>query len=126
MRDSRLRPRPMVEPISVVEGGFFGSAGFYVRVGVLVVMALSLFGILGLRLWSLQMIQGRHYAHVAQAQSFRTILLPAPRASIFDRSGRLLVGTQGRLGVTADVATLGRSTRAGAGGRRPRVASSSV
>ena len=108
MRDSRLRPRPMVEPISVVERGFFGSAGFYVRVGVLVVVALSLFGILGLRLWSLQMIQGRHYAHVAQAQSFRTILLPAPRASIFDRSGRLLVGTQGRLGVTADVATLGR------------------
>ncbi len=98
----------MVEPISVVERGFVGSAGFYVRVGVLVAVALSLFGILGLRLWSLQMIQGRHYAQVARAQSFRTILLPAPRASIFDRSGRLLVGTQGRLGVTADVATLGR------------------
>jgi penicillin-binding protein 2 len=108
MRDSRLRSRPMVEPISVVERGFFGSAGFYVRVGVLVAVALSLFGILGLRLWSLQMIQGRHYAHLALAQSFRTILLPAPRASIFDRSGRLLVGTEGRLGVTADAATLGR------------------
>ncbi len=108
MGRSRLRPRPMVEPISVVERGFFGTAGFYVRVGVLVVLALSLFGILGLRLWSLQVIQGRHYAHLARAQSFRTILLPAPRASIFDRSGRLLVGTQGRLGVTADVATLGR------------------
>jgi penicillin-binding protein 2 len=113
MRDSRLRPRPLVEPISVVEHGFFGSAGFYVRVGILVAVALSLFGILELRLWSLQVIQGRHYAHVAQAQSFRTILLPAPRASIFDRSGRLLVGTEGRLGVTADVATLGRGDSRG-------------
>src|SRR3989441_8557030 len=54
------------------------------------------------------MIQGRHYAHVALAQSFRTILLPAPRASIFDGSGRLLAATEGRLGVTADAATLGR------------------
>ena len=108
MGRSRLRPRPMVEPISVVERGFFGSAGFYVRVGMLAVLALSLFGILGLRLWSLQVIQGRHYAHVARAQSFRTILLPARRASIFDRSGRLLVGTHGRVGVTADASTLGR------------------
>jgi penicillin-binding protein 2 len=108
MRDSRLRPRPMVEPISVVQHGFVGSARFYFRVGVLVAVALSLFGILGLRLWSLQMIQGRHYAHVALAQSFRTILLPAPRASIFDRSGSLLAATEGRLVVTADAATLGR------------------
>src|SRR2546426_178103 len=64
--------RPLVEPVSTVERGFFRGAGFYVRVGVLSVVALTMFGILVLRLWSLEVIQGSRFAHVAQAQTFRT------------------------------------------------------
>jgi penicillin-binding protein 2 len=98
-----------VEPVSAVEREFFRSTGFYVRVGVLGVLAVTLFGMLALRLWSLQVIQGPRFAHVARAQSFRTILFPAPRASIFDRNDRLLVGTRGRLVVAADASRLGRT-----------------
>jgi penicillin-binding protein 2 len=98
----------MIEPISSAESGFFGSAGFYLRVGLLGATALTVFGILALQLWSLEVIKGPRYAHAAQAQSYRTILFPAPRAAIFDRRGRLLVGTRGRLVVAADARTLGQ------------------
>ena len=107
-RTITIRPRPLVEPVSAVERQFFRSTGFYVRVGVLGVLAVTLFGMLALRLWSLQVIQGPRFAHVARAQSFRTILFPAPRASIFDRHDRLLVGTRGRLIVAADASRLGK------------------
>jgi penicillin-binding protein 2 len=107
-RTVTIRPRPLVEPISAVERDFFRSGGFFMRVGVLGVIAVTLFGMLALRLWSLQVIQGPKFAHVARAQSYRTILFPAPRASIFDRRGRLLVGTRGRLVVGADASRLGK------------------
>jgi penicillin-binding protein 2 len=109
-----LRRRPSVHPISVVEGYFVRSAGFYVRVGVLGAVTLMAFAILALRLWSLQVIQGARFAQDARAQSFRTVHFPLPRGAIFDRTGRLLVGTNGRLTVTADAATLGTT---GAKGR---------
>ena len=54
----RLPRRAIPEPISSAYAGFFGGAGFYVRVGMLAAVALSAFAILGLRLWSLQVLQG--------------------------------------------------------------------
>ena len=105
--------RPLVEPVSSVERGFFRGAGFYVRVGVLSVIALTMFGILVLRLWSLQVIQGSRFAHVAQAQTFRTVRFPSPRAAILDSSGRILAGTSGQLAVTIDAAGLGKTSARG-------------
>ena len=102
-----LRRRPIVQPISSAEQDFVRRPAFYVRVGVLGLVVVTLFGILLLRLWSLQVIQGARFAHAAQAQSFRTVYLPTPRGPIVDRSRRLLVGTTGRLAVTADSASLG-------------------
>jgi penicillin-binding protein 2 len=99
--------RPLVEPVSTAERGFFRGAGFYVRVGILTAVALTMFGLLGLRLWSLQVIQGPRFAHVAQAQSFRTVRFPTPRAAILDDAGRLLAGTSGQLAVTIDTVGLG-------------------
>ena len=68
---------------------------------------LALFSVLLLRLWSLQVIQGRQFAHAAQAQSFRTVRFPTARGPILDRSGRLLAGMTGTVVVSADPPTLG-------------------
>ncbi len=102
-----LRRRTIVEPISAVQADNFRRPPFYVRVGVLGLLATALFAILFLRLWSLQVIQGARFAHVAQSQSFRTVRLQTARGPILDRSRRLLAGTTGRLVVTADAAALG-------------------
>jgi penicillin-binding protein 2 len=102
-----IRPRALVEPISAVQQDFFRRPAFYVRVGALGVLAMTVFGILLLRLWSLEVIQGRRFAAAAQAQSFRTVYVPAGRGAIVDRSGRLLVGAGGRLTVTAEAPLLG-------------------
>src|ERR671937_1040310 len=63
-----VRIRPLVEPVSVVDNEFVRQRGFYVRVGALGLVVATLFAILLLRLWSLQLIHGTRYAHVAQAQ----------------------------------------------------------
>ena len=101
------RGRPLAEPISSANAGFFGGAGFYVRVGILAAFAISIFGLLALRLWSLQVLQGPRYAHQAARQTFRYVDLPAPRAPIYDTRGLQLAGAQGRLVLTADAETLG-------------------
>src|SRR5437899_844320 len=100
--------RPIPEPISTAHAGFFGGAGFYLRVGMLAAVALTAFGILALRLWSLQVLQGPRYTHLAQKQTFRYVDLPAPRAPIVDAKGLTLAGTSGRLVLTADAESLGR------------------
>ena len=110
----RLRRVPLLRPISSVEGPFFGSGAFYVRVSAVGGFAVLLLGILFLRLWSLQVIQGPHYAVEASRQTFRLVDLPAPRAPIVDAEGRLLAGTDGRLSLTADAARIGK---VGADGR---------
>lgn len=101
-------PRPLAEPISSVSSGFFGSAGFYVRVGVIGVVALGLFAVLGLRLWSLELIQGRHYVHLALRQTYRYADLPSPRAAILDASRRPLVESTARLQLTVEPALVGK------------------
>jgi penicillin-binding protein 2 len=99
--------RPLVEPISIVEHGFFGRSGFFMRVGALGALAVTLFAILFLRLWSLEVVQGPRFARATRVQTFRIVHLPTPRGAILDRSGRLLAGDAGQLAVTADAAALG-------------------
>jgi hypothetical protein len=77
-RANRTR-RLGVEPVAVAKAGFHGSAGFYFRIGVLGLVAAALFGVLALRLWSLQVIQGPKYAQATSRQAFRTVELPAAR-----------------------------------------------
>jgi penicillin-binding protein 2 len=71
------------------------------------VLALTAFGVLALRLWSLQVVQGPKYAKATSRQAFRTIELPMPRGSILDTRGRLFAGTEGGVAVAADEAALG-------------------
>src|SRR4051794_41903190 len=63
-------------------------------------VTLGLFGLLALRLWSLQVVRGPHFALAAQRQTYRLIDLPAPRGQIVDSQGRVLAGTNGGLSVS--------------------------
>jgi len=73
------------------------------RVGVLGALALVLFAILFLRLWSLQVLSGDEYLNAAQNNQLRLVRVEAPRGPIVDRHGRTIVsnvaGTAVRLWV---------------------------
>ena len=71
-----------MRPVSVAAADFHGSAGFFLRLGIIGLATLALFGLLALRLWSLQVVRGPHFALAAQRQTFRLIDLPAPRGQI--------------------------------------------
>ncbi len=109
----RIPRRLGLRPVSVVVGDFHGSAGFYLRIGIIGLAAVALFGLLALRLWSLQILQGPRLAAAAQKQTFRTVELPAPRGQIVDAQGQLLAGTTGGLAVSVDSAVLGLIDRHG-------------
>ena len=66
-------------------------------------LALVLFAILFLRLWSLQVLSGDEYLNAAQNNQLRLVRVEAPRGPIVDRQGRTVVsnvaGTAVRLWV---------------------------
>ncbi|MEP6703483.1 MAG: penicillin-binding protein 2 [Acidobacteriota bacterium] len=64
------------------------------RIGVIQVIAFVLLGVLGARLYYLQVVKGEHYAERAENQRIRHIPIPAPRGVIFDRSGKILVDSR--------------------------------
>jgi len=55
---------------------------------------LILLGILSLRLFHLQVIQGARYARLSDRNRIRKLVLPAPRGRILDRNGVLLADTR--------------------------------
>ena len=65
--------------------------GLAVRVGVLGVVALAVFGLLFFRLWSLQVLSGARYLDAAQNNQIRTIRVEAPRGPVLDRNGKVIV-----------------------------------
>jgi penicillin-binding protein 2 len=104
---------PAPEPLSVVDAGFHRTAGFRFRIALLGTLAAAVFGVLGLRLWSLQLIQSARFQHRAVEQTLRVVRLPMPRGAIVDRSGRLLVDEQARLAAALDLEALGGLDAAG-------------
>ena len=88
----RKRPgarRRMLDAVSAIEAPFHGSGGFYLRVSGIGLVAIVAFGVLALRLWSLQVLRGPHFATAAAQQSYRVVELPAPRGAIVDAHGRV-------------------------------------
>ena len=61
------------------------------RVAVLGAVALVAFGVLFLRLWSLQVLSGEEYLNASQNNELRLIRVEAPRGPILDRRGRVVV-----------------------------------
>ena len=58
------------------------------------VVAGLLLSLLGMRLYLLQVVRGRHYAEIAQNQRIRLLPITAPRGIIFDRNGHPLVDSR--------------------------------
>jgi penicillin-binding protein 2 len=64
------------------------------RVRTVQVIVLLLLGILAARLYQLQVVRGDHYAALALNQRLRVLTVPAPRGTILDRYGRILVDSR--------------------------------
>jgi penicillin-binding protein 2 len=62
-----------------------------VRIGLLGMLAIAVFAVLFLRLWSLQILNGEQLLRAAQNNQRRDVRLPAPRGPILDRTGKPLV-----------------------------------
>jgi penicillin-binding protein 2 len=106
-RRPSLPRRRLLDAVSAVDAPFHGGGSFYLRVSAFGALAVLAFSVLGLRLWSLQVLQGPRYANVAAQQTFRTVELPAARGAIIDTNGHTLATTSGRLALEADPASLG-------------------
>ncbi len=61
------------------------------RVAILGAIALTVFAVLVLRLWSLQVLSASKYLNAAQNNQLRTVRIEARRGPILDRKGRTLV-----------------------------------
>src|SRR5437870_1320779 len=57
-------------------------------------VVLVLLGVLSVRLYLLQIVNGPRYAEIAENQRIRLLPIPAPRGVIFDRNGKLLVDSR--------------------------------
>jgi penicillin-binding protein 2 len=65
-----------------------------VRIAILGAIAMSLLGVLLVRLWFLQVISGEDYAAAAESNRLRTVITEAPRGNILDRNGEVLVANR--------------------------------
>ena len=73
-----------------------------VRLGVLGIATLSLFGALFARLWYLQVVSAHELRLAANTNHIRVVSVPAPRGRILDRNGQVIVDNRLSLGVTID------------------------
>jgi penicillin-binding protein 2 len=64
------------------------------RVATIHILAFVLLGILGARVYYLQIVKGDYYSDRAESQRVRLIPIPAPRGAILDRNGKLLVDSR--------------------------------
>jgi penicillin-binding protein 2 len=62
-----------------------------IRIAILGIFAVTIFSVLFFRLWALQVISGERYLQTAQENQVRTFRTHAPRGSIVDREGDILV-----------------------------------
>ncbi|MCL2332521.1 MAG: penicillin-binding protein 2 [Actinomycetia bacterium] len=68
---------------------------------ILSVLIIAIFCLLGVRLWSLQLLNGQQYTQEAANNRLRTSTTAATRGRIFDRSGKPLVINRSSMAVTA-------------------------
>jgi penicillin-binding protein 2 len=69
------------------------------RLGLLALVAVVLFSVLGFRLWFLQILSGDTYVAMANNNRVRTVDVPAPRGVIYDRNLDPLVKNRAGLSV---------------------------
>ena len=64
------------------------------RLRLIQALILVLLAVLSVRLYVLQIINGQHYAGIAENQRIRLLPIPAARGRIFDRNGQVLVDSR--------------------------------
>ena len=89
--EPRAKSTRFLPPDPGVEAPYRLTPGLAFRVGILGVVALAVFAVLFFRLWSLQVLSGDTYLAAAQGNQLRTIRIEAPRGTILDRNGRVIV-----------------------------------
>jgi penicillin-binding protein 2 len=87
-----MRPRKSVNVAALVGSPEDEPSRPNLRLRVVGVAVVILFGILILRLWTLQVIDGKTYAAAVTANQVRIVSVAAPRGEIVDRNGTVLVG----------------------------------
>jgi cell division protein FtsI/penicillin-binding protein 2 len=74
------------------------------RVGVIGIVFGVFLGVLGIRLWTMQVTEVNAYEEKAEQQQVRVVTTPAPRGDIYDTNGVKLAGTRSALAVVVDLA----------------------
>jgi cell division protein FtsI/penicillin-binding protein 2 len=74
------------------------------RIGVVGVVFAALLGVLGVRLWTMQVTEVYAYEDRAERQQVRVVTTPAPRGDIYDTNGVKLAGTRSALAAVVDLA----------------------
>jgi penicillin-binding protein 2 len=85
---------PIKKRMSPEDDSFVG-----IRVGVLLIVAFALFGVLAFRLWYLQILSGDAYVNIAANNRTRDVKVEAPRGVVYDRNGKILVENRAGLNV---------------------------
>ncbi|RDB61274.1 penicillin-binding protein 2 [Gordonibacter sp. 28C] len=78
------------------------SEGLKSRFLAMGVLAAAIFGSLGAKLWSMQVLSSESYASAAQKNKFTVVPTPAPRGYIYDADGVAIVKNRSSLTVLAD------------------------
>ena len=86
-----MRPRKSVNVAAIVGSPEEEVARPNLRLRIVGVVVLLLFGILVLRLWTLQVVEGKSYAAAVTRNQVRVVSVAAPRGDIVDRDGTVLV-----------------------------------
>jgi penicillin-binding protein 2 len=89
--DKRSPSRRFLPPDPRVEEPYRLTPRIAVRIGILGTLAVAVFAVLFLRLWSLQILNGEQLLRAAQNNQRREVRLQAPRGPILDRNGNVLV-----------------------------------
>jgi penicillin-binding protein 2 len=90
-RQPRMRPRKSVNVASIVGSPEEEESRPSLRLRVVGIAVLLLFGVLVLRLWTLQVVEGKTYAAAVTRNQVRVASIPAPRGEIVDRNATVLV-----------------------------------
>jgi penicillin-binding protein 2 len=81
------------------------------RLGVLALVGVMLFGLLGVRLWFLQTVKADELQESVTFAKTRTVRIAPERGRIFDRDGRILADNERILTVAVDWQMLRRKTQ---------------
>jgi len=87
----RVLSRRFLPPDPRVEEPYRLTPKLAVRIGILGTLAVAVFAVLFLRLWSLQILNGEQLLRAAQNNQRRDVRIQAPRGPILDRNGQALV-----------------------------------